>query len=138
MPRMIGALSLFVAVALLILTLPLGAKGLALPAPATQPPATSARAMALYEPESGTFLAEKNADERLPMASTTKIMTALVALETLPLDSCNFQEEMLIFDLLFYIHNIVSSPFLFLSSQCILQFHNFEMTIDLHKNKNTK
>ena len=86
MPRMIGVLALFVAAVLLLLFLPLGAKGLALPAPTAQPPATSAQAMALYEPESGTFLAEKNADERRPMASTTKIMTALVVLETLPLD----------------------------------------------------
>lgn len=40
----------------------------------------SARSAALYEPTSGEFLYEKNADDRLPMASTTKIMTALVAL----------------------------------------------------------
>ena len=86
MPRTLGALALFVAAALLLLSLPVGARDNTLPAPKTQPPATSARAMALYEPESGIFLAEKNADERLPMASTTKIMTALVALETLPLD----------------------------------------------------
>ena len=41
----------------------------------------SARAAALYEPISASFIYEKNADERLPMASTTKIMTALVAIE---------------------------------------------------------
>lgn len=41
----------------------------------------SARAATLYEPETGSFLFSKNADERLPMASTTKIMTAVVALE---------------------------------------------------------
>ena len=86
MPRTLGALALFIAAALLLLSLPVGARDNALPAPKTPPPATSARAMALFEPASGTFLAEKNADERLPMASTTKIMTALVALETLPLD----------------------------------------------------
>ena len=40
----------------------------------------SARSAVLYEPTSGEFLYEKNADDRLPMASTTKIMTALVAL----------------------------------------------------------
>ncbi len=46
----------------------------------------SARAAALYEPETGTFLFEKNSGNRLPMASTTKIMTALVALENSSLD----------------------------------------------------
>lgn len=40
-----------------------------------------ARAAALYEPETNTFLYQKNASERLPMASTTKIMTALIAIE---------------------------------------------------------
>ena len=42
---------------------------------------TSARSAVLYQPETNTFLYSKNADERLPMASTTKIMTALVAIE---------------------------------------------------------
>ena len=40
----------------------------------------SARSAALYEPSGGEFLYELNADKPLPMASTTKIMTALVAL----------------------------------------------------------
>lgn len=44
-------------------------------------------ATVLYEPESGSFLFEENASTPLPMASTTKIMTALVALETAPLDT---------------------------------------------------
>lgn len=48
---------------------------------AEEPRGTSARAMALYDPVRGVFLCEKNADERLPMASTTKIMTALLAIE---------------------------------------------------------
>ena len=46
----------------------------------------SARSAALYDPSSKTFLYTKNADERLPMASTTKIMTALVAIENASLD----------------------------------------------------
>lgn len=46
-------------------------------------PRTSARSAALYEPDSGDFLLLQNADEPLPMASTTKIMTALVAIEKL-------------------------------------------------------
>ena len=41
----------------------------------------SARAAVLYEPETKSFLYEKNCDLRLPMASTTKVMTALVAIE---------------------------------------------------------
>ena len=41
----------------------------------------SARSAALYEPTTATYIYEKNGDMRLPMASTTKIMTALVALE---------------------------------------------------------
>lgn len=38
---------------------------------------TSAKAHILLEASSGAVLAQKNADARLPMASTTKIMTAL-------------------------------------------------------------
>ncbi|MBO5946363.1 MAG: D-alanyl-D-alanine carboxypeptidase [Clostridia bacterium] len=49
-------------------------------------PSVSADAAALYEPERGTFLYEKNLNKRLPMASTTKIVTALIALENLPPD----------------------------------------------------
>ena len=41
----------------------------------------SARSAVLYQPDTQAFLYAKNADERLPMASTTKIMTALIALE---------------------------------------------------------
>ncbi len=41
----------------------------------------SARSSALYEPLSGDFVYEKNMNERLSMASTTKIMTALLAIE---------------------------------------------------------
>ncbi len=46
----------------------------------------SAAAMILYEPSGGTVLAEKDADARLPIASTTKIMTALIVLENCALD----------------------------------------------------
>lgn len=46
-------------------------------------PALSARAALLMEGRTGLVLCEKNADERLPMASTTKLMTALLALEHL-------------------------------------------------------
>lgn len=41
-----------------------------------------ARSAVLLDAESGRVLFEKNADERLPMASTTKIMTALLVCES--------------------------------------------------------
>ncbi len=44
-------------------------------------PTLSARAAVLIEASTGQVLLETSAHERLPMASTTKIMTALVALE---------------------------------------------------------
>ena len=44
-------------------------------------PSVSGRSSALYEPSTKEFVLLKNADERLPMASTTKIMTALIAIE---------------------------------------------------------
>ena len=47
----------------------------------------SARAAVLYEPSTGAFIYEKSADLRLPMASTTKIMTALLVAE-----NCNLEE----------------------------------------------
>ena len=46
----------------------------------------SARSAALYQPDNEVFLYTKNSDARLPMASTTKIMTALITLERCPLD----------------------------------------------------
>ncbi len=51
-------------------------KGVPLPAPAV-----SSKSAVLVEAESGEIIFAKNPDERLPMASTTKIMTALVAIE---------------------------------------------------------
>ncbi len=50
-------------------------------APISPPASLSASAAVLMEAESGRLLYTKNADTPLPMASTTKIMTALVALE---------------------------------------------------------
>ena len=41
----------------------------------------TARAAILYEPATKTVLYEKNADDRMLIASTTKLMTALVCLE---------------------------------------------------------
>ena len=59
--------------ALLILSLPISSWA--------APPENSARSAVLMEVESGRVLYEKNAHEKLPMASTTKIMTAILALE---------------------------------------------------------
>ena len=50
-------------------------------------PSISARSAILIAAETGEALFEKAADERLPMASTTKIMTALAAIESMPLDT---------------------------------------------------
>ncbi len=47
---------------------------------------TGAKACILMEADSGRVLAGQNIDEKLPMASTTKIMTALLALEQSNLD----------------------------------------------------
>ncbi len=41
----------------------------------------SAHSAVLYQPENDIFLYSKSADTKMPMASTTKIMTALVALD---------------------------------------------------------
>lgn len=72
--------SLFIIVSLILTTM-------AVMASAEERNKNSARAMALYSPDTDSFLYTKNADERLPMASTTKIMTALVALENAELDT---------------------------------------------------
>lgn len=52
-------------------------------APAIAAPSVSAGAAILIDAEDGTVLYEKNADQKMYPASTTKIMTALVVLETL-------------------------------------------------------
>ena len=46
----------------------------------------SAASAILYEPSTNLVLFEKDADQRRPMASTTKIITALVALDVLSKD----------------------------------------------------
>jgi serine-type D-Ala-D-Ala carboxypeptidase (penicillin-binding protein 5/6) len=51
-----------------------------------EPPAVSAAAYIVIDPATGEVLAERAPDRELPMASTTKIMTALVVLETADLD----------------------------------------------------
>ena len=58
----------------------------------TAPPKLRATAWALVDADTGLYLAGKNPDRRLPTASTTKIMTALLALE----DGANLDEEVTI------------------------------------------
>jgi serine-type D-Ala-D-Ala carboxypeptidase (penicillin-binding protein 5/6) len=58
----------------------------AAPAAAAKPPQLDARAWALVDARSGEVLASHAVTRRLPIASTTKLMTAYVALHELPLD----------------------------------------------------
>jgi len=50
------------------------------------PPEIPAEAAVLLDTSTGEFLFEKNADRQMPMASTTKIMTAIVTLENSALE----------------------------------------------------
>jgi D-alanyl-D-alanine carboxypeptidase (penicillin-binding protein 5/6) len=50
-------------------------------------PALTATAAVIFEPVSGTILFQRNLDQPLPPASTTKIMTALVSLDSYALDA---------------------------------------------------
>jgi serine-type D-Ala-D-Ala carboxypeptidase (penicillin-binding protein 5/6) len=59
---------------------------------APDPPKLRATAWALVDADTGLYLAGKNPDRRLPTASTTKIMTALLALE----DGADLDEEVTI------------------------------------------
>ncbi len=56
------------------------------PTPSTPPPTIRALAGFLMDVSNGNILFTKNADEKLAMASTTKIMTAVLALENGNLD----------------------------------------------------
>lgn len=47
---------------------------------------TGAKASSLYSPDTDTFILSKNIGMQLPMASTTKIMTALLAIENLDMN----------------------------------------------------
>lgn len=73
---------------LIVATLAMGLTGLPQSVPAQgseDRPVINASALYLIELQSGRVLLEKNPTRRLPPASLTKIMTALVALETAPL-----------------------------------------------------
>jgi serine-type D-Ala-D-Ala carboxypeptidase (penicillin-binding protein 5/6) len=56
------------------------------PKAAAAPPQLEAKAWALVDARSGDVLGSHAASQRLPIASTTKLMTAYVALKELPLD----------------------------------------------------
>ena len=53
---------------------------------AADPSSVSAQSAVLYEPFSGRILFQKDAHTPRPMASTTKLMTALIAVESVPFD----------------------------------------------------
>lgn len=53
---------------------------------APPPPKITAQAAILVDEQTGAVFYSRNADEELPMASTTKMMTALLVLESLDLD----------------------------------------------------
>lgn len=69
-----GRIGLLLALLLTIAALPAGAAR-------AESPGTGAGGAILIEAATGRVLLEENADNRLPMASTTKVMTALVAIE---------------------------------------------------------
>lgn len=81
--------SLLLRTALLMLCLGLLLAALPTPVSATaavSAPSLSARACVLMDADSGKVLYGRDQDVRLPMASTTKIMTALVVADRLPAD----------------------------------------------------
>jgi len=51
-----------------------------------RPKAVSAASYTVIEKTSGRILYESNGDKRMPMASTTKVMTGILVIENLPLD----------------------------------------------------
>ncbi len=59
-----------------------------------QPPRLQAEAWALVDADTGVFLAGKHRDERLPTASTSKIMVALLTLE----NGANLDEQVTVSD----------------------------------------
>ncbi|NNF52505.1 MAG: D-alanyl-D-alanine carboxypeptidase [Gammaproteobacteria bacterium] len=71
----------FAAVLIILSGLPAFSLGAAAPVPA--PPSLNAKGYIMLDHHSGVILAEKNADERLPPASLTKLMTAYVTFSEL-------------------------------------------------------
>ncbi|HTL62117.1 MAG TPA: D-alanyl-D-alanine carboxypeptidase family protein [Nitrospira sp.] len=75
---------LFTAIVTSVIALPVAARATG-PVDAPERPVVSASALYLVELQSGRVLLEQNAAQPLPPASLTKIMTALIALESAPL-----------------------------------------------------
>jgi D-alanyl-D-alanine carboxypeptidase (penicillin-binding protein 5/6) len=78
-----GALAL--AAALLALAAPSAAAGAPAAPPAGGPPPIEAKSWIVVDARSGDVLASHAAERQLPIASTTKLMTAFVAMQELPL-----------------------------------------------------
>lgn len=77
---------------LLILSLALALPAFCVSASAEAFPESTAKAAILTDKETGTVLYEKNADEKLPMASVTKIMTLLIAAEEIKSGGLSFSD----------------------------------------------
>ena len=56
-------------------------------------PAVSARSVILMERQTGRVLYEENADEKLPIASVTKVMTLLLVCEALEAGSISLEQS---------------------------------------------
>ena len=69
-----------------VLVLALAMVPAATSAAAGKEPDLDAKAWALIDARTGETLADQDADEHLPMASTTKMMTAYLTLRSLPMD----------------------------------------------------
>ncbi len=64
----------------------IGSVSAALPPASSACPGLTAQGAALYDPTTGEFFYEKNADGSVPAAFTVKVMTVLLAMESLKLD----------------------------------------------------
>jgi D-alanyl-D-alanine carboxypeptidase (penicillin-binding protein 5/6) len=74
----------------------------AVAAPDSDAPAVTAQAVFAYDPASGEVLFSKNPDEEREIGSTVKIMTALVVLDYVPLDTeITIQEDDLVDQLVY-------------------------------------
>ena len=88
--------------ALVLLLAPGGAAAQEVEAPAeadptvVAPPEVDAGAWALVDAETGLFLAGENPDERRPVASMTKVMSALVALREVEAGEASLDDEVVI------------------------------------------
>ena len=96
------AVAPFLLLALVLLLTPGGATGQEEEAPAgadptvVAPPEIEAVAWALVDRETGLLLAGENPDEGLPVASMTKVMTALVALREVEAGEASLDDEVVV------------------------------------------